>query len=119
AGRVVYQELGRIHKAVADGEFDRNKVLQDAFRYAKTNGKHVHFIGLLSDGGVHAHTRHLKGLCNAAKNAGLADNEVFVHAFLDGRDTDPNSGINYVADMEQFLETSTGKLASAIGRYYA
>lgn len=119
AGRVVYQELGRIHKAVADGEFDRNTVLQEAFNYAKTSGKRVHFIGLLSDGGVHAHTRHLKGLCDAAKHAGLTSDQVFIHAFLDGRDTDPNSGIGYVADIEQFLDTSVGRLASAIGRYYA
>ncbi|WP_262248264.1 2,3-bisphosphoglycerate-independent phosphoglycerate mutase [Parapedobacter soli] len=119
AGRVVYQELGRIHKAVADGEFNRNAVLQDAFGYAKANGKRVHFIGLLSDGGVHAHTRHLKGLCDAAKHAGLTNENVFIHAFLDGRDTDPNSGVGYVADLEEFLPTSVGQLASAIGRYYA
>lgn len=119
AGRVVYQELGRIHKAVADGELDVNETLQEAFRYAKTANKRVHFIGLLSDGGVHAHTKHLKGLCNAAKNAGLASDQVFVHAFLDGRDTDPRSGITYITDIEQFLTTSVGRLASAIGRYYA
>ena len=119
AGRIVYQELGRIHKAVADGEFNRNTTLQEAFGYAKTNGKRVHFIGLLSDGGVHAHTRHLKGLCEAAKHAGLTNDHVFIHAFLDGRDTDPNSGIGYVTDMEQFLAASVGQLASAIGRYYA
>jgi len=119
AGRVVYQELGRIHKAVADGEFDRNPTLQGAFSDAKATGKRVHFIGLLSDGGVHAHTRHLKGLCDAAKHAGLTSDQVFIHAFLDGRDTDPNSGVGYVADMEQFLATSVGQLASAIGRYYA
>lgn len=119
AGRIVYQELGRIHKAVTDGEFDKNPTLQDAFHYAKSNGKRVHFIGLLSDGGVHAHTRHLKGLCDAAKHAGLNSADVFIHAFLDGRDTDPNSGIGYVTDMEQFLATSVGQLASAIGRYYA
>src|SRR5690606_18394891 len=106
-------------KAVADGEFDKNPVLQDAFGYAKANGKRVHFIGLLSDGGVHAHTRHLKGLCEAAKHAGLTSDTVFIHAFLDGRDTDPNSGIGYVTVMEQFLDTSVGQLASAVGRYYA
>lgn len=119
AGRVVYQELGRIHKAVKDGEFDRNESLQAAFEYAKANGKAVHFIGLLSDGGVHAHTRHLKGLCTAAKNAGLLSDQVFVHAFLDGRDTDPNSGVNYVTDLEQFLSENGGQFASVIGRYYA
>ena len=119
AGRVVYQELGRIHKAVKDGDFDRNKPLQAAFQYAKTNNKSVHFIGLLSDGGVHAHTRHLRGLCVAAKNAGVQSEQVFIHAFLDGRDTDPNSGIGYVSDLEQFLQTNGGQLASVIGRYYA
>lgn len=119
AGRIVYQELGRIHKAVNDGDFDRNEPLQRAFQYAKSNGKRVHFIGLLSDGGVHAHTKHLKGLCDAAKRAGLTHDQVFVHAFLDGRDTDPTSGIGYVKDIEQYLATSTGQLVSAIGRYYA
>jgi len=119
AGRIVYQELGRIHKAVDDGDFDRNKSLQRAFQYAKTEGKRVHFIGLLSDGGVHAHTKHLKGLCDAAKRANLTNDQVFLHAFLDGRDTDPNSGLGYVADIEQYLLSSTGQLASAIGRYYA
>ncbi|MFC3196293.1 2,3-bisphosphoglycerate-independent phosphoglycerate mutase [Parapedobacter deserti] len=119
AGRVVYQELGRIHKAVSDGEFSTNETLQAAFQYAKSGSKHVHFIGLLSDGGVHAHTMHLKGLCEAAKQAGLGSDQVFIHAFLDGRDTDPNSGIGYVNDMEAFLSSSTGQLASAVGRYYA
>ncbi|WP_257656719.1 2,3-bisphosphoglycerate-independent phosphoglycerate mutase [Parapedobacter lycopersici] len=119
AGRVVYQELGRIHKAVNDGEFQKNETLQRAFEYAKSNHARVHFIGLLSDGGVHAHTKHLRGLCDAAKQAGLTADRVFVHAFLDGRDTDPNSGIEYVRALEQYLPSSTGQLASAIGRYYA
>ena len=117
AGRVVYQELGRLHKAVKDGDFNKNEVLQNAFQYAKENNKKVHLIGLVSDGGVHAHTLHIKGLCDAAKNFGLKD--VFVHAFTDGRDTDPNSGVNYLSDLESYLQTSTGKIASAIGRYYA
>ncbi len=85
--------------------------------YAKQNNKPVHFIGLVSDGGVHAHINHLKGLCDAAKEQGLKD--VFIHAFLDGRDTDPNSGLGFINDLEQHLETSTGKVASVIGRYYA
>ena len=119
AGRIVYQELGRIHKAVAEGEFERNPILQSAFNYAKSSHQRVHFIGLLSDGGVHAHTRHLKGLCDAAKHAGLNSDQVFIHAFLDGRDTDPNSGVGYIEDIEQFLTGSVGQLASAIGRYYA
>src|ERR1700733_2869199 len=81
AGRVVYQELGRIHKAVDDNEFPKIPVLKEAFEYAKQNNKKVHFIGLVSDGGVHSHTRHLKGLCDAAMEYNL--NKVFIHAFLD------------------------------------
>lgn len=117
AGRVVYQELGRIHKAVKDGEFVSNDVLQSAFTYAKEKNKSVHFIGLVSDGGVHAHTLHLKGLCDAAKSFDLK--KVYIHAFMDGRDTDPNSGIGYLKNMNQYLENSTGEIVSAIGRYYA
>jgi len=117
AGRVVYQELGRIHKAVDDGELKQNIVLQRAFAYAKEENKAVHFIGLVSDGGVHAHTKHLRGLCEAAQETGLEN--IFVHAFLDGRDTDPHSGIDYVSDLEKFLSGGSAKLASAIGRYYA
>lgn len=117
AGRVVYQELGRINKAVKENEFISNPVLKEAFVYAKANDKKVHFIGLLSDGGVHAHTLHLKGLCNAANHYQL--NKVFIHAFTDGRDTDPNSGVDYVKDINSFLQTSTGEIASVIGRYYA
>jgi 2,3-bisphosphoglycerate-independent phosphoglycerate mutase len=117
AGRVVYQELGRIHKAVKDGEFLTNPVLKSAFEYAKLNDKNIHFIGLLSDGGVHAHTSHLRGLCNAAKYFGLEN--VFIHAFLDGRDTDPNSGLGYLNEIEKYVENSAANVASVIGRYYA
>ncbi|WP_442590434.1 2,3-bisphosphoglycerate-independent phosphoglycerate mutase [Pedobacter sp. AW31-3R] len=117
AGRVVYQELGRINKAISDGSIKSNKTLVDAFDYAKTNNKAVHFIGLVSDGGVHAHINHLKGLCDAANEQGLKD--VFVHAFLDGRDTDPNSGLGFIKDLDQHLKSSTGKIASLVGRYYA
>lgn len=117
AGRIVYQELGRIHKAVDEGELKQNEVLQEAFNYAKTHQKNVHFIGLVSDGGVHAHTKHLRGLCEAAKAAGIT--KTYIHAFLDGRDTDPHSGIQYIADLENFLKNNGGELASAIGRYYA
>ncbi len=89
AGRVVYQELGRINKAINDRTLHSNETLVEAFTYARTHNKKVHFIGLVSDGGVHAHINHLKALCDAAGEQGLKD--VFIHAFLDGRDTDPNS----------------------------
>lgn len=117
AGRVVYQELGRINKAIADKTFHNNQTLLDAFKYAKENNKSVHFIGLVSDGGVHAHINHLKALCDAAGAQDLSN--VFIHGFLDGRDTDPNSGINFIKELQQHLTSSTGKIASLIGRYYA
>jgi len=117
AGRVVYQELGRINKAISDRTLHQNEVLLDAFNYAKNNNKQVHFIGLVSDGGVHAHINHLKALCDAADEQGLKD--VFVHAFLDGRDTDPNSGLKFIEDLNRHLETSNAQIASLIGRYYA
>lgn len=117
AGRVVYQELGRINKAVAHGDFDTNPVLQNAFNYAKANCKKIHFMGLLSDGGVHSHTSHLKGLCQAAINTGLK--KIYIHAFLDGRDTDPNSGLSYIEDLQNSIKNTPVKIATAIGRYYA
>lgn len=117
AGRVVYQELGRINKAIADKSLHSNEVLVKAFDYAKQNNKAVHFIGLVSDGGVHAHINHLKALCDAANEKGLKD--VFIHAFLDGRDTDPNAGLNFIASLNNHLKTSTGKIASLVGRYFA
>jgi 2,3-bisphosphoglycerate-independent phosphoglycerate mutase len=117
AGRVVYQELGRIHKAVDDKEFAGNPALKDAFEYAKANNRDVHFIGLVSDGGVHAHIKHLKGLCDAAGVYNLQ--KVFIHAFLDGRDTDPKSGLGFITDLEHYIADSPVQLASAIGRYYA
>jgi 2,3-bisphosphoglycerate-independent phosphoglycerate mutase len=117
AGRVVYQELGRIHKAVDDMEFDTNPVIKSAFDYAKQNNKDVHFIGLVSDGGVHSHIKHLKGLCDVAGRFQLPN--VYIHAFLDGRDTDPNGGIKYITDLENYISNTNVKVASAIGRYYA
>ena len=83
----------------------------------KLNHKNVHLIGLVSDGGVHSHISHVKGLCDAAAVYGL--DKVFIHAFLDGRDTDPKSGLNFIADLEGYISNSNAKLASAIGRYYA
>ncbi len=117
AGRVVYQELGRIHKAVDDHELPGNPIIKEAFEYAKQNDKDVHFIGLVSDGGVHSHTRHLRGLCDAAMEYQL--NKVFIHAFLDGRDTDPNSGKQYISELQNYISGKPVQLASLIGRYYA
>ena len=117
AGRIVYQELGRIHKAVDDNEFITNPVLKEGFEHAKANNRDVHFIGLVSDGGVHSHIKHIKGLCDATGYYNL--DKVFVHAFLDGRDTDPNSGLGFIADLESHIAKTPAKLASAIGRYYA
>lgn len=117
AGRVVYQELGRINKAITDRTLHSNKILVDAFNYAKQNHKAVHFIGLVSDGGVHAHINHLKALCDAANEQGVKN--VFIHAFLDGRDTDPNSGLNFISSLNAHLKNSVGKIATLVGRYFA
>lgn len=117
AGRVVYQELGRINKAVKDNELVSNPVLKSAFEYAKKENKNVHYIGLLSNGGVHSHIDHLKGLCDAAKDNHIKN--VYIHAFMDGRDTDPNSGLKFILDLENHLQNSSGTIASAVGRYYA
>jgi 2,3-bisphosphoglycerate-independent phosphoglycerate mutase len=117
AGRVVYQDLVRINKAVEERELDNNPTLVEAFEYAKKNNKSVHLIGLVSDGGVHSHTEHLKGLCTIAKNQQVKN--LFIHAFTDGRDTDPKGGLTYLTDLQNHLNKTTGKLASIVGRYYA
>lgn len=117
AGRVVYQDLVRINKAIDEKEIDSSDVLLDAFRFAKANNKDVHFIGLLSDGGVHSHIEHLKGLVTIANNNSIKN--LFIHAFMDGRDTDPKGGLEYLRNLEQHLKKTTGKLASVVGRYYA
>lgn len=117
AGRIVYQDLVRINKAIDEKELDHNQVLLDAFAYAKKNNKSVHLIGLVSDGGVHSHIEHLKGLITIAHNNHVAN--LFVHAFTDGRDTDPKSGLAFLTDLTQHLSKTSGKLASIIGRYYA
>ncbi|AMM52775.1 phosphoglyceromutase [Rufibacter sp. DG15C] len=117
AGRVVYQDLVRINVAIREKTLGQNPVLQDAFTYARENGKPVHLIGLVSEGGVHSHINHLKGLCSLAHEQGLSD--VFIHAFTDGRDTDPKGGLDYLTDLQNHLDKSTGKIASIIGRYYA
>ncbi|MDH5609039.1 MAG: 2,3-bisphosphoglycerate-independent phosphoglycerate mutase, partial [Cyclobacteriaceae bacterium] len=117
AGRVVYQDLVKINLQVQDGTLAKNEVLVEAFEYAKANNKPVHFIGLVSDGGVHSHIDHLKGLVSATKQAGCQD--VFVHAFTDGRDTDPKSGLAFLTDLDNHMSNVGGQLASVTGRYYA
>ncbi len=117
AGRVVYQDLVRVNKAVEDKELDQNEVLINALNYAKANQKSVHLIGLVSDGGVHSHIGHLKGLCTIAHNNGIE--KLFIHAFTDGRDTDPKGGFAYLTDLQQHLNKTAGKIASVVGRYYA
>lgn len=117
AGRIVYQDLVKINLAVENNTLGNEKVLADALDYAKSNSKKVHFIGLVSDGGVHSHINHLKGLCTLAHQKGLSD--VFVHAFADGRDCDPKSGINHIKNLEAHMDQTTGRVASVIGRYYA
>ncbi|MBQ0147725.1 MAG: 2,3-bisphosphoglycerate-independent phosphoglycerate mutase [Flavobacteriaceae bacterium] len=118
AGRVIFQNLVRINMAVENGTFIEEPILKDAFDYAIRNNKNIHFLGLVSNGGVHSHINHLKGLLDAANSAGLKDN-VFVHAFTDGRDCDPKSGVEFISEIIQHMENSTGKLASITGRYYA
>jgi len=117
AGRVVYQDLVKINKAVEDGSIAQNKEIKAAFAFAKQHNKNVHFIGLVSDGGVHSHINHLKGLCTAAHQQGLSN--VFVHAFTDGRDTDPKSGLGFLTNLEEYMDKSTGKMATITGRYFA
>ena len=117
AGRIVYQELQRIHVAIRDGSFAKNKTLLDAILFAKSNKKPLHLIGLVSDGGVHSHINHIKAIIDICKNEGLKD--VYIHAFTDGRDTDPKSGLGFIRDLQQHLEKTTGKIASISGRYYA
>jgi 2,3-bisphosphoglycerate-independent phosphoglycerate mutase len=115
AGRIVYQDLTRINKAIRDGELEENPVLQEAF--AKARGRRLHFIGLVSDGGVHSHQDHLVALCAAAKDSDLED--IMVHAITDGRDTDPKSGKTCLAKLEAELAPTGAKIATVVGRYYA
>ncbi len=117
AGRIVYQELQRINVAARDGELAANSVLLDTLAHAKNNGKALHLIGLVSNGGVHSHIEHLKTLTSIAKAQGLE--KVYIHAFTDGRDTDPKSGLGFLEDLQAHLQQSTGKIASVTGRYYA
>ena len=117
AGRIVYQELTRINKSIKDGEFFQNTVLLDAMKKAKEGGKKLHFMGLVSNGGVHSSQEHLYALCKMAEDNGVKD--VFIHAFTDGRDCDPKSALAFIQELENELNKSVGKIATVVGRYYA
>ncbi|MGK0325008.1 MAG: 2,3-bisphosphoglycerate-independent phosphoglycerate mutase [Polaribacter sp.] len=117
AGRIVYQNLARINKAVKEKTLGQEKVLLDTFKYAKENNKNVHLLGLVSNGGIHAHIDHLKGILDVAKENEV-DN-VFLHAFTDGRDCDPKSGTYFINEVQEYMKESTGELATVTGRYYA
>jgi 2,3-bisphosphoglycerate-independent phosphoglycerate mutase len=117
AGRIVYQDLVRINKAIEERELSDNDILREAFVYANNENKKIHFIGLVSDGGVHSHIDHLKGLISIAHEYAIT--KLFVHAFTDGRDTDPKGGYEFLKDLIAHMKSTTGKLASIVGRYYA
>ncbi len=117
AGRVVYQDLVKINLAIKDNSISENPELVKAYNYAKENNKQVHFMGLVSKGGVHSSQEHLYKLADVARDFGLE--KVFVHAFMDGRDTDPRSGKGYLTELMDHLENSAGQVASVVGRYYA
>lgn len=117
AGRVVYQDLVKLNKAVEENTLGDNEILANGLKYAKENGRAVHFIGLVSNGGVHSHINHLKGLCSLANDQDLKD--VYVHAFTDGRDCDPKSGLGFISELEEHMKNTTGQVASITGRYFA
>jgi 2,3-bisphosphoglycerate-independent phosphoglycerate mutase len=117
AGRIVYQELQRINVAIKSGELAQNEAFNSMINYSLENNKTLHVIGLVSDGGVHSHINHLKSICAICENKKLVN--VVIHVFTDGRDTDPKSGLAYVKELEAYLKTSVGKIASVTGRYYA
>ena len=117
AGRIVYQDLVKINLAIENNSLKKEKVLKEAFQYAKENDRKVHFLGLVSDGGVHSHINHLKGLLSTGNELGVT--KMYVHAFTDGRDVDPKSGAGFINELETHLQKTGGKLASIVGRYYA
>lgn len=117
AGRIVYQELQRINVAIKNGSFAQNGTLLNSIRYAKDHNKPLHLFGLVSDGGVHSHINHLKAILDVCKNEGLTN--VFIHAFTDGRDTDPRSGLGFMKELQHHLNSSVGKIATVSGRYYS
>jgi 2,3-bisphosphoglycerate-independent phosphoglycerate mutase len=117
AGRIVYQELERINVAIKNNTFEENGIFKAAISEAKNKNKTLHLLGLVSDGGVHAHINHLKAILTICTENGL--NDVLVHALTDGRDTDPKSGIRFIEDLQNHMKISTGKIATITGRYYA
>jgi 2,3-bisphosphoglycerate-independent phosphoglycerate mutase len=117
AGRIVYQELQRINVAIKSGELASNQTLLNALEYAKANNKPLHFIGLVSHGGVHSHIDHLNALLDICKQQGVTN--VYIHAFTDGRDTDPKSGLSFIKNLEEHCSKSVGQIATITGRYYA
>lgn len=117
AGRIVYQELTRINKSIRDGDFFEREQLLQAFQEAKENGSRIHFMGLVSKGGVHSSQEHLYALCQMAKSHGIEN--AFIHAFTDGRDCDPTSGLRFVKELEDEITDTPAKVVSVIGRYYA
>jgi 2,3-bisphosphoglycerate-independent phosphoglycerate mutase len=117
AGRIVYQELQRINVAIRDGSFSNNPALLKAIRTAKQNNTTLHLLGLVSDGGVHSHINHLKSILDVCRNEGVTN--VAIHAFTDGRDTDPKSGLGFIRELEEHMKRSTGKIATISGRYFA
>ena len=117
AGRIVYQELQRINVAIREGEFATNEALLNSIQYAKDNRKPLHLLGLVSDGGVHSHINHLKALLNVCKERGLQ--EVYIHAFTDGRDCDPKSGLGFIKELHAYTQLTVGKIATISGRYFA
>ncbi len=117
AGRVVYQDLVKISQAVEDESIGQNETLKSAIKYAKKQNKNIHLMGLVSNGGVHSHIDHLKGLISTLDKDGCKD--VFIHAFMDGRDTDPKSGLGFIKELQNHLDNATGTIASICGRYFA
>jgi len=117
AGRIVYQELQRINKAIKDGMFAKNPVLLRSIRYAKEINKPLHLMGLVSNGGVHSHIDHLKAILDVCKTEGLQN--VFIHAFTDGRDCDPKNGLGFIKELQEHINNTVGKIATVSGRYYA
>ena len=117
AGRVVYQDLEKINRACRDHSIAQNPEIVKAFNYVKENGKQVHFMGLVSNGGVHSSLDHVFALCDLSMEFGIE--KTFVHCFMDGRDTDPKSGKGFIGELQNHMKQSTGKIASVIGRYYA